>query len=111
MKKSGQAPPPKFYTDFLKKFPEIGALYEKLGDAVHQQGPLSERERALIKLAVSGSHQFHSAFKSHLRKAISAGVTREEIEHVALLMLPTIGFPTMMYMLGTIDEHFERGRS
>lgn len=104
MKKSDQAPP-KFYTDFLKKFPEVGALYEKLGDAVHRHGPLNERERALIKLAISGSHQFHSAFKSHLRKATAAGVTREEIEHVALLMLPTIGFPTMMYMLGTIAEH------
>ena len=78
--------------------------YEQLGEAIHNQGPLSERERALVKLAISGSHLFHSAFKSHIRKALAAGVTREEIEHVALLMMPTIGFPTAMAALGIIEE-------
>ena len=106
MKNSNQSKPPKFYTDFIKKFPEVGSLYEKLGEAVHNHGPLSERDRALVKLAVSGSHLFHSAFKSHIRKAAAVGVTRAEMEHVALLMLPTIGFPTMMAMLGLIDEQF-----
>ncbi len=96
--------PPKFYTDFLKKYPEVGVQYEKMGDAVHQQGPLNERDRALVKLAISGSQLFHSALKSHIRKAVAAGVTRDEIEHVALLMLPTVGFPTMMAMLGIVEE-------
>lgn len=102
--------PPKFYTDFLMKYPEIGKQYEQLGSIVHQMGPLSERERALVKLAISGSHLFHSALKSHIRKAISAGISRSEIEHVALLMLPTIGFPTMMAMMGVIDDQFSRER-
>jgi alkylhydroperoxidase/carboxymuconolactone decarboxylase family protein YurZ len=62
----------------------------------------------LIKLAVSGSHLYHSAFKSHIRKALAAGVSREEMEHVALLMLPTVGFPTMMAMLGLIEEQFAK---
>ena len=106
MKKKTISKPPKFYTDFLKKYPEVGKQYEKMGDAVHQQGPLNERERALVKLAISGSHLFQSAFKSHIRKAIAAGVTRDEIEHVALLMLPTIGFPTMMAMMGIIEDQY-----
>jgi alkylhydroperoxidase/carboxymuconolactone decarboxylase family protein YurZ len=95
---------PRFYSHFLKKYPEIGKKYESLGDEIHHNGPLSERERALVKMAVSGSHLFQSAFKSHVRKAKRAGVTREEMEHVALLMLPTIGFPTTMAMLSLIDE-------
>ena len=100
--------PPKVYTDFLKKYPEVGSQYEKMGEAVHQQGALKERECALVKLAISGSHLYQSAFKSHIRKAIAAGVTREEIEHVALLTLPTVGFPTMMAMLGMIDDQFSK---
>ena len=108
MKKKTASKPPKFYTDFLKKYPEVGKQYEKMGDVVHQQGPLNERERALVKLAISGSHLFHSALKSHIRKAIAVGVTRDEIEHVALLMLPTIGFPTMMAMMGIIEDQYSK---
>jgi 4-carboxymuconolactone decarboxylase len=99
--------PPKFYKEFITKYPEVGKKYEELGDTIHHNGPLNDRERALIKLAISGSHLYHSAFKAHIRKAIAAGVTREEIEHVALLMLPTVGFPTMMAMMGMIDEQFK----
>lgn len=107
-KKKGTSKPPKFYTDFLKKYPAVGAQYERLGDAVHNQGPLNVRERALVKLAISGSHLFHSALKSHIKKAVGAGVTRNEIEHVAILLLPTVGFPTMMAMLGIIEDQFAK---
>ena len=99
--------PPKFYTHFLNKYPDIGKKYEAMGEAIHENGPLSDRERALIKMAVSGSHLFHSAFKSHIRKAIQAGINRDEMEHLALLMIPTVGFPTAMAMLGMIEEQFE----
>lgn len=106
--KAKSTSPPKFYTQFLQKYPKVGEKYQALGEAVHHEGPLNDRERALIKLAVSGSHLYHSAFKSHIRKALAAGVSREEMEHVALLMLPTVGFPTMMAMLGLIEEQFSK---
>lgn len=99
--------PPKFYSEFIKKYPAIGEKYEALGDAVHQQGPLKDRERALIKLAISGSNLYESAFKAHVRKAVTVGITRDEIEHLALLMLPTVGFPTMMVLMGIIEDHFK----
>jgi 4-carboxymuconolactone decarboxylase len=102
-----KAIPPKFYTEFIAKYPEVGKKYEELGELVHESGPLNDRERALIKLAISGSHLYHSAFKSHLRKAVQAGITRKEIEHVALLMLPTVGFPTMMAVMRLIEDQFQ----
>jgi 4-carboxymuconolactone decarboxylase len=108
MEKDNSPKPPKFYTSFMEKYPDVGRKYEELGDAIHHLGPLSERDRALVKLAISGSHLFHSAFKAHIRKAMASGVTREEIEHVALLMLPTVGFPTMMAALGIIEDQIER---
>ena len=100
--------PPKFYTNFIEKYPEVGKAYEAMGDAVHQEGHLTDRERALIKLAISGSNGFYSAFKAHIRKGVDAGLTREEIEQVALLMLPTKGFPAMMAAMGMIDEQFSK---
>ncbi|MFZ6009415.1 MAG: carboxymuconolactone decarboxylase family protein [Bacteroidota bacterium] len=110
MEKTISTKPPKFYSEFLQKFPEVGQAYEKLGDAIYQQSLLNERERALIKLAISGSHMFHSALKAHIRKASAAGVSKEHMEQVALLMLPTVGFPTMMTMLGVIEEQLDKQR-
>jgi len=100
--------PPKFFTQFLEKFPEIGQKYQEIGDAVHQHGPLTARERALVKLAISGSNQMESAYKSHIRKATSVGLSREDIEHVALLSLPTKGFPSMMAQLGIIESQYKK---
>jgi 4-carboxymuconolactone decarboxylase len=100
--------PPKSYNNFIEKYPEIGRKYEELGEAIHNIGPLSERERSLVKLAISGSHLYHSAFKAHIRKGLAAGLTRQEIEQVALLMLPTLGFPTMMGAMGIIQDQMER---
>lgn len=99
--------PPKFYREFVKKYPVVGETYEALGDAVHHQGPLNDRERALVKLAISGSNLYQSAFKAHIRKAVAVGIRREEIEHLALLMLPTVGFPTMMVLMGIIEDQFD----
>lgn len=99
--------PPKFYDDFMKKYPAVGSAYEAVGNAIHTAGPLNDRERALVKLAISGSNLLQSAFKAHIRKALAQGVTREEIEHVALLMLPTVGFPAMMTAMGIIDDQLK----
>lgn len=108
MKKKSLPKPPRFYEEFTEKYPQVAAKYEALGNAVHDTGPLSERDRALIKLAISGSHLFSSAFKAHIRKAMTCGITRQEIEHVVLLFLPTVGFPSMMAALGIVDEQLSK---
>jgi len=98
---------PKRYRQFLEKYPEIASRYNELGEAVHQWGPLDDKTRALVKLAISGSTKQESAFKSHIRKAMAQGITREEMEHVAFLTLPTLGFPSTMTLLYMIDEELE----
>jgi alkylhydroperoxidase/carboxymuconolactone decarboxylase family protein YurZ len=108
MGKKSMPKPPKFYEQFVKKYPRVAAKYEELGDAVHGLGPLNDRDRALIKLAISGSHLYSSAFKAHVRKALASGISREEIEHVVLLFLPTVGFPTMMAAMGILEEQLEK---
>lgn len=106
MKKKSIPKPPKFYEKFVEKYPQVARKYEELGDAVHSQGPLNDRDRALVKLAISGSHLYSSAFKAHIRKAVASGISREEIEHLVLLLLPTVGFPTMMAAMGIVEEQF-----
>lgn len=95
---------PKRYKKFMNDFPEVGNSYEKLGDAVHAAGPLDEKTRALIKLAISTGARLEGAVHSHARKAVKSGCTKEEMRHVALLSLPTIGLPSMMAALSWIDD-------
>lgn len=95
---------PKRYQKFTEDYPEVARAYEQLGDAVHNAGPLDEKTRALIKLAISTGARLEGAVHSHARKAIKAGCTAEEMRQVALLSLPTIGLPSMMAALSWIDE-------
>ncbi len=95
--------PPRYFR-VKEKYPEVMNAYEEMGKAVHESGPLDEKTRALIKLAISTGAGLEGAVASHSRKASSAGASIEEIKHVALLSLPTVGFPQMMATLKVIEE-------
>lgn len=76
---------------------EIYQAYREYGKLVHTQGgPLDEKTRWLIKIAISTVCEYPYALTTHLKKALKAGCTREEIEHVMLLVAPSAGFPKMM---------------
>lgn len=96
--------PPKHFTRFSKNYPDVAKAYAELGDAVHNAGPLDEKTRALIKIAISGGSKTQGAFHAHVRKARRLGISYEEIKHVALLSTPTIGFPNMMALMSWIDD-------
>ena len=98
---------PKRFTRFMQNYPEIGKAYSELGEAVHKAGPLDDKTRALVKVAISGGAMLEGAFHSHIRKAVSAGATKEELQHIAFLTLPTIGFPSMMALMSWIDDIYE----
>ncbi|RKY94153.1 MAG: carboxymuconolactone decarboxylase family protein [Ignavibacteriae bacterium] len=98
---------PKRYLKFKEDYPEVLNAYEQMGDAVHNAGPLDEKTRALIKLAISTGARLEGAVHSHTRKAVKVGASREELRQVALLSLPTIGLPSMMAALSWIDDIIE----
>ncbi|KUO75408.1 MAG: carboxymuconolactone decarboxylase [Clostridia bacterium BRH_c25] len=76
---------------------EIYDAYEHFGKLVHEKGgPIDEKSRWLIKVALSASCQYEYALRTHIIKALKSGCTKEEIEHAILLVAPTCGFPKMM---------------
>lgn len=95
---------PKRYQKFLDDYPSVAEAYESLGEAVHSAGPLDEKTRSLVKLSISVGARLEGAVHSHVRKALAAGATPEELRHVALLSLPTIGLPSMMAAMSWIDD-------
>lgn len=95
---------PKPYRIMHEKYPEMMAAYEAFGEAVRRCGPLSERETALVKLAISLGAGLEGAAHSHCRKALEAGCSADDLRHVALLSAPTIGFPTMMRARSWVED-------
>ncbi len=95
---------PKRFTDFTKNYPTIAKAYKELGNAVHSAGPLNAETRALVKFAISVGARLEGGAHSHIRKALEAGVTAEELRHVALLAMQTIGFPSSMAAMSWIDD-------
>ena len=90
---------------FIEGHPDIYEAYSRFGKAVHEQGgPLEERTRWLIKVALSAAYGFRKAQLTHMAKALEAGCTPEELEHTLLLVAPTGGFPRMMEALELFRE-------
>jgi len=101
---------PKRFKKFTKDYPKVSKAYERLGDEVHTAGPLDEKTRALVKLAISIGARLEGAVHSHIRKALAVGVRSEELRHVALLALPTIGLPSMMAGLSWVEDVIKESR-
>lgn len=99
---------PKRFEKFKQDYPEAASAYEQLGKAVHSSGPLDDKTRALVKLAISTSAKLEGAVHSHTRKAIELGISKEEIRQTVLLALPTIGLPSTMAVMSWVDDLLEK---
>lgn len=87
----------KIFSTFKKDFPGIYRGHQALGKNIHEKsGPLPEKTRWLIKVAVSGASGHALALETHIVRAREAGATEEEIKHALLLLIQTTGFPTFM---------------
>ncbi len=85
-------PPPRAYSDFVKKFPDLAAAWESIA-AAGRKGPLSEREARLVKLAVAIGALREGSVHSSVRKAASAGINPDDIAQVIALAAGTLGMP------------------
>lgn len=95
---------PKPYMQMHASHPELMQAYETFGQAARNAGPLTDREVALVKLAISIGNGLEGAAHSHCRKAIQAGCHADDLRHVAILSAPTMGFPAMMRARGWVED-------
>jgi len=95
---------PKYYTQLKAERRAVMEAYERMGEACAAAGPLTERERALVKIGLSTGARLEGGLHSHVRKALEAGVEPEAIRQAVLLALPTLGLPSMMAALTWVDD-------
>lgn len=94
---------PKTYRDFIARFPKLGEAWESLSEA-GQQGPLDAKAQRLLKLAVAIGAMREGSVHASARKALAAGITREEMEQVVALAAGTIGMPSTVAVWSWIRE-------
>jgi 4-carboxymuconolactone decarboxylase len=98
---------PKRYEKFMESYPDVGRAYRGLGDAIADAGPLDAKVRALVKIGIAVGSRQEGATRSHVRKALEAGATPDEIRHAVMQATTTVGFPNMMAGLSWVDEILE----
>ena len=95
---------PEFYERLKREQPALMGAYEKLGAAAKQAGPLDLKTAALVKLALSLAAELEGGSHSAVRKALAAGCAPDELRHVALLAVTTLGFPAMMRARAWVED-------
>ena len=99
-----KAPLPARYQLFAKSYPTVMQALEVLGDATQSAGPLDPKTRALVKLAIAIGAWREGAVHSHTRRALEAGCTPDELRHVGVLAITTIGFPSTMATMSWVED-------
>jgi len=76
-----------------KQSPAVWESYQSLEAELALAGPLDARTRRLVKLALAIGARHEGAVHSHTRRGLREGLSRDELLHVALLGVTTLGWP------------------
>jgi AhpD family alkylhydroperoxidase len=69
---------------YLKKSP-LGAAYQHFSSAAKQKTVLDEKSKELIRVAVASVFRCNHCTEHHMKDALAAGATKEEISEALLL--------------------------
>ena len=90
--------------EVARAYPAVWKAYSALGKAAAEAGPLDERTRRLVKLALSIGASSEGAVHSHTRRALKEGISTDELKQVALLAITTLGLPQAVKGLTWIED-------
>ena len=95
---------PRSVRKFESKYPQVAEAFAKLGQHCHEAGPLDEKTRRLVKLGIAIALRQEGAVHSAARNALKSGATVEELHHVAILAITTIGWPAAQAAITWIED-------
>ena len=95
---------PEIFKKFMERHSEIADAYRKVGDLCTEAGPIDSKTQHLIQLGISIGMASKGGVRSHARRALDLGATKEEITQTVLMSMTIVGFPAMIATYGWIDE-------
>lgn len=99
--------PSKQYLKVQERYPNFISAVEALGTVAKKEGPIDDKTAHLIQLASAAAIRSEGAVHSHVRRAIDAGASADEIHHAIILLTSTIGFPNVVAALSWADDVIE----
>lgn len=87
-----------------QEHPTLWQAFQQLGKETGQAGPLDDRTRRLVHLAFAIAVDSEGATHSHVRRALAEGIGADEVDHVALLAVTTLGWPNAMKGLSWVRD-------
>jgi alkylhydroperoxidase/carboxymuconolactone decarboxylase family protein YurZ len=87
-----------------QRYPGVWNAYEGVGEVVSRSGPLDSKTRRLVKLALAIGCGSEGAVHSHVRRGLAEGLAPDEMRHVMLLAVTTLGFPAAVRAMTWIDD-------
>ena len=81
------------YDWLAAKFTKVMQNHQELGKTLREAGPINEKNANLIQLAAAAATKSEGGVHSHVRRALKAGASPDEIYHAIVLLTSTIGFP------------------
>ena len=90
--------------EVARAYHAVWDAYAALGKATAEAGPLDQKTRRLVKLALSIGASSEGAVHSHTRRAIEEGVSKDQLKQVALLAIATLGLPQAVKGLTWIED-------
>lgn len=103
--------PPKLYLELRRRHPKFFEAWDASGTAARAAGPIDEKQCQLIQLAGAAAIRSEGAVHSHVRRALEAGASAEEIRQALLLIAPTVGFPNVIAALSWAEDLLAERRS
>lgn len=100
---------PSLAGEIARDHPDFWRAYAALGEACAEAGPLDGQTLRLVKLALAIGVGSEGAVHSHSRRAVKEGIPPEALRHVALLAVPTLGFPRAAAALSWIGDVTDGG--
>ncbi len=85
-------------------YPAIWSAYAALGKACAEAGPIDSQTARLVKLSLAIGALSEGAVHSHTRRALEEGIAPEALKQVAMLAIPTLGFPQAVRALTWIED-------
>lgn len=85
-------------------YPDVWSAYSDLGKACSEVGPVGGETARLVKLALAIGASSEGAVHSHTRRALEEGIAPQALKQVALMAIPTLGFPQAVRALTWIED-------
>jgi 4-carboxymuconolactone decarboxylase len=102
---------PRHFIKTRERYPAVITALKELGEATRTAGPIDPRTAHLIQLSAAAAQWSEGGVHSHVRRALEAGSSPEEIRHALILLIPTIGYPNVAAALSWADDVLESSPS